>query len=91
MTDAPFPVARVLEHLRVKWAGRSCNMCGQGNWNVSGKLFELREFQSGSLSVGGPVVPVVPIVCTNCGNTVLVNAIVSGVVPPVLPMPEVKP
>jgi hypothetical protein len=70
----------LLEHLKRKWKGRSCQMCGTGNWNVQDKVFELAEFPQGSLMVGGPVIPVIPVVCSNCGNTVLVNAILSGAV-----------
>ncbi len=81
MPDPPYPVPRLLEHLRLKWLGRPCQMCGQGNWNVSDKLFELREFHQGSLSIGGPLIAVIPIVCTNCGNTILINALaVAGLV-----------
>jgi hypothetical protein len=55
-------------------------MCGVGNWNVQDSTFELREFHEGTLVVGGPIIPVVPVVCTNCGNTILVNAIIAGAV-----------
>ena len=45
------------------------------------------EFNQGNLVLGGQLVPVVPVVCNNCGNTVLVNAILAGLIPP---GPEVK-
>jgi len=35
---------------------------------------------NGGLTVGGPVIPIVPITCGNCGNTVIVNALISGTV-----------
>ena len=91
MTEPTFPVARVLADLRTKWAGRPCQMCGQGNWNISDKLFEIRELQKGAFVLGGPIIPLIPIVCTYCGNTLLVNAIVAGVVPSTVPPPEVTP
>lgn len=68
--------------LGAKWAGRACPMCLVGNWSVGEHIFELREFHGGSLSVGGPVLPVVPVVCTNCGHTVLLNAVIAQVLPP---------
>lgn len=57
-------------------------MCGEGPWTVQDKVFQLTEFHDGSLVVGGPLVPVVPVTCTNCGYTVVVNAILSGALPP---------
>ena len=44
------------------------------------EIYEIREFQGGNFIIGGtPIVPVLPVTCGNCGNTVLVNAIVAGV------------
>jgi len=69
---------KLISHLKTKWQGRRCPLCNQGKWNVSDKVFELREYHGGGLVVGGtPIIPVVPVTCDNCGNTVLVNAIVS--------------
>jgi hypothetical protein len=74
---------KIIQHLSTKWKGRSCPMCGTGNWNVSDKVFELREFHDGNLVLGsGPIVPIIPVTCDNCGNVVLVNAIVAGAVTP---------
>lgn len=70
---------KLIQHLKTKWAGRRCPLCNTGNWNVSDKVYELREFHGGGLVIGNiPIVPVVPITCDNCGNTVLVNSIVAG-------------
>jgi hypothetical protein len=77
----PINTGLFLEHLKKKWGGRPCQMCGIGNWNVQTSAYELRQFFQGNLVVGGgPVIPVIPVVCTNCGNTVLVNALVSGAI-----------
>jgi len=70
----------LLTHLRAKWQGRPCQQCGVGNWNVQDKAYELREFAYGTLVAGGPVIPVIPVICTNCGNTLLVNAMIAGAV-----------
>ena len=72
---------KVISHLKEKWKGRNCPMCGIGNWNVSDKIFEVREFNGGDLILGGtPIIPVVPVTCSNCGNIIMVNAIISGAV-----------
>ena len=57
-------------------------MCNSGGFSVQDQAFELRAFNDGNLIVGGPIIPVVPVVCTNCGNTILVNAIIAGAVKP---------
>jgi len=70
----------MIEHLREKWKN-PCPMCGINNWNVQDTAYELREFHGGNVVFGsGPIIPVVPVICANCGNVVLVNAIVAGAV-----------
>ncbi len=74
-----FNTEQLIEHLRVKWKGANCPICKTGNWNVSDRIYELREHHGGGLVIGsGPIVPVVPVTCDHCGNTVLVNSIVAG-------------
>ena len=78
---AKFNSEKFLVHLKEKWQGRTCPLCGVGNWNISDSVYELREFHGGSLVLGsGPIVPVVPVTCSNCGNTIMVNALLSGAV-----------
>jgi hypothetical protein len=72
---------KLIKYLSDKWQGKPCPMCGHAGWSVQDYVFELSVFQRGGLVVGGgPLVPVVPVFCDNCGNTVLVNAISAGVV-----------
>jgi hypothetical protein len=74
-------IKTLISSLDDKWRGRTCPMCGIGKWSVQGSVFELREFHGGGLFVGsGPIIPVVPITCVNCGNTILINAISSGII-----------
>ena len=40
--------------------------------------------------VGGPLIPLVPVTCNNCGYTIVVNAILAGALPGPLPLPEKK-
>jgi len=78
---------KVIDFLSEKWGGKGCPMCGKGPWNVPDNTFQLMEFHSGNLVMGGPLIPVIPVSCGNCGNTVLVNAIIAGVVKPESPSP----
>ena len=73
---------KLLSHLHDKWQGRTCPMCGVARWNVSDTIYELREFNQGNFVIGGPITPIVPVTCDNCGNTVLINAIVAKLVEP---------
>jgi hypothetical protein len=70
---------KIIQHLEQKWRGKGCTQCGVANWQVQDSTFELREFNAGNMVLGGPVIPVVPVICANCGNTVLINALISGV------------
>jgi hypothetical protein len=71
---------KFVEHLKQKWGtDRPCSMCGASDWNVTDSVFEMREYHGPqSLVMGGPINPIIPVICKNCGNTVLVNAVVSG-------------
>ena len=71
---------KLIEYLKEKWQGAACPMCRQSKWMVKEKVFELREFSEGNLLVGGSVMPILPVICANCGNTILVNAITGGLI-----------
>lgn len=57
-----------------------CPLCKHNHWTVSDTVFQLMEFNEGSIVIGGQLYPVLPIACENCGNTYFVNAIVAGFV-----------
>lgn len=57
-----------------------CEMCGNDAWAIDPYILELREFAKGALFVGSPVLPLVSMHCTKCGNTKLFNAISLDVV-----------
>jgi hypothetical protein len=86
-------VKKIISHLEQKWGpGRICPMCGQSSWKVQDSAFQLIEYHEGAaLVLGGPVIPVVPVICGNCGHTVLVNAILAGVIQPSLPEKKEEP
>jgi hypothetical protein len=53
-------------------------LCAKSPLPLADKVFQLAEFHEGGIVIGGPLVPIVPVTCSNCGNTILVNAILSG-------------
>ena len=69
--------------LNSQWIGpKICPICKQNKWNISDKPVEVRQFQGGGLVVGGQVYPLIAITCTVCGYTLLINAIVAGLLKP---------
>ncbi len=83
---------KLIVFLSEKWGTRPCPLCGVARWNVLGKIFELREYHGGSLVVGSSsVMPVIPVTCSNCGNTVFVSAVLSGVIAPDSEKPQGEP
>lgn len=54
-------------------------MCDENDWNMSEIISELREFHGTGFMIGGSVTPVITVTCRNCGNTILINALISGI------------
>lgn len=70
---------KLIKYLGDKWQAQPCPMCGARRWNVQETSFELREYHGGNMVIApGPVIPLVPVICTNCGNTILINSLVAG-------------
>ena len=73
----------LLKHLNEKWHNKKCPLCQSDDWNATENVFELRQFNKGDLTLGNaPIIPVVPVTCRNCGNTVLLNAMIAKVIEP---------
>ena len=73
-------IAHMIRYLESKWGERPCPMCEKRQWSITDSVYELKAHQKGAFLTDGFVVPVVLVVCNNCGNTVLVNAITAGIV-----------
>lgn len=53
-----------------------CPLCKATNsFTVIPNIMELRQFFHGKAVFGGDIVPLVVLTCSNCGNTVLLNAL----------------
>lgn len=77
------PKNKALHWLNKKWQGdKECPVCRHNQWTI-GDAVELRPYQGGSVVIGGAVVPLIPVVCTNCGNTLLISAVVADALPDV--------
>ena len=58
-----------------------CEVCGHDTWLVNDVVFELREFTGGQINTinDSKLFPVVPLSCSTCGNTRLLNALILGI------------
>jgi zona occludens toxin (predicted ATPase) len=68
--------------IKENWKGRPCQMCGNLDWKIQGAVFQLVPWGEDQVVMvaGTTNVPVVPVICTQCGNTVLVSAKIAGLV-----------
>ncbi|MBA7695435.1 hypothetical protein ES703_104063 [subsurface metagenome] len=72
---------KLLKYLDEKWPTRKCTICGHSSWQIQDSVWEIREFQGGGMVIGGgSLIPVISIMCTYCGNTLLFNALHSGII-----------
>lgn len=56
-----------------------CPLCQKNHtFNAVPTLLELREFHGGDFILGTPIVPLVALICNNCGNVILLNALTAG-------------
>lgn len=73
-TGDPASSDRAIEWLFERWGSiRPCPYCGTQRWTVGPFLtFDYDTFNEGEiLSLKSP--PLVPVTCTNCGNTALIH------------------
>lgn len=67
--------AKVIEMLNKKWATKTCPMCGVNSWTISENIYTpVMVEKTGAMYMGKDLLPLVPVTCDNCGNTILVNA-----------------
>jgi ribosomal protein S27AE len=57
----------ILTSLQAKARG-VCPRCGQANWSMQDEVVACSTTSlQGGMAFGGPIVPMVQIICTNCG------------------------
>ena len=68
---------KLLERINAKWKTKTCPMCQKNNWNIGKNLVSTVNLSDdGGVELGGSVMPLVPIICMNCGNVLFVNPLV---------------
>lgn len=75
---------KFLTWLQSQWVGpKNCPICQKNQWAIGDAVGEIREYNKEGFILGGPnssSYPNICVVCTTCGYTMLINAIVSGFV-----------
>jgi hypothetical protein len=72
----------ILQKINQKLGGPpTCPMCHHNVWQLSDGivLLTLQSPASGGIQLGGKSLPGVPLICSTCGNTVLLNVFMLGV------------
>lgn len=74
---------KAIKHIEKSSGGiQKCSMCKEREWSIHPELYQLTQFNEGGTIIGGPVVPLLILECTNCGNTLSINAIRAGIISP---------
>lgn len=75
--------ARLFQHINQKWRNKFCFQCSANTWSVDATVkLILGDSKPTGIVLGGSFQPYATMTCTNCGNTLLINLIVAGVVVP---------
>lgn len=68
---------KLIEILKEKWSDKNCPMCdkNKSGWIISEKIYKIKEYNEDNylLCDTSSVMPIIPIICSNCGNTILIN------------------
>jgi hypothetical protein len=73
-----------MEVFRAKWRTKTCWICGTDKWELQGYINFALTDGPGAWALGGPSLPCVAVICKTCGNTVLINAVITQIVSPAL-------
>lgn len=57
----------------------NCVMCGEKNWTLEPFIAPITLSNDFSIKLGGQMLPLVSITCTNCGNTHFFNLVTLGI------------
>ena len=77
---SPEQLERALAWLNEKWTQKDCPFHGPTNWDLRAAPGEVATVDGSDLTPGAAVYPFLMATCTICGYTVLVNALIAGVV-----------
>ncbi len=70
---------KVRDFINTKWTTKKCHLCAANDWAIRGYVL-LPIGDKLHLVIGQEVLPSVVVVCKNCGNTHVINAVIAGAV-----------
>ncbi len=71
MKLSPDQIEKVNEHMET-YKDRTCAVCGNTEWASPYRLYALEEINPDfAHSEGNKMLPLMPLICTNCGNIIL--------------------
>lgn len=74
---------RVVSWLQARWGVTpECPFHGRTSWQIGETLVQTVQYSPSGFLVGGLVYPLIVVTCSTCGFTVLVNAVLAGIVQP---------
>lgn len=69
----------VRDHIDERWGKTGCHLCRANSWTLAEDYTRLELSKFGrTAEMGNRALPCIAIVCTNCGNTILLNMKVLG-------------
>lgn len=75
--------AKIASILKERGAPKSCECCGKDEWSLGDHLVTPQGLARAAdhlrMALGDPFYPSVLLICTNCGNTKLMNLSILGV------------
>ena len=69
---------RIAAFINEKWKDKRCPICENTSWSIAPHVLVSNIFSGGDISVGGPVYPIVIVLCDNCGYIHAFNAMKAG-------------
>jgi len=64
--------------IKKKLKNYKCVLCENTNWNLEPFMVNISVTSNLASRLGGEILPLVPITCTNCGNTHFLNLVTLG-------------
>jgi ribosomal protein L37E len=74
-------VDRAMEQLAKKSVKAECPRCGANDWNASATSYLIADIDRPVLAMPPPRVPVLSLMCKNCGHIEFHNLKLLGVIP----------
>jgi hypothetical protein len=71
-------IERIIQHLKGSWTVQACPMCKKSNWEVHGPITLSLGVSDNSVGLGQNL-PCAAIVCQSCGNSLIINLVVAGI------------